>query len=327
MGVPPKVSICIPTHNQAQFLRECVQSALDQTFKDIEVVVSVNHCTDDTEKVLSEFSDPRLRIIKPKRFLPVTENFKFCISQSRSEYFSFLCSDDVLFPKFVESQVKVLDENPDVVFVHAAAERIDLNGNVLRLEKSIYPSFIRKGSEELKRYVFGPKCVGDSALIRRSAYSAAGGVGDNYLLDWELWLRLLGYGDVAYNEEVLMGYRDWADEYRRTTRQLKLLESKVLLYRKYQPIILRQHPGWKRLFKRARRQQALSAVTGLSRCETNIRNEARKYILMLSPTWQVRFKLALCGLGLGPIWIGLDCLNAWLKNHIKSMLYPKQLSK
>lgn len=327
MKICPKVSICIPTYNQAQFIRESVQSALNQTFKDIEVVVSVNHCTDNTEAILSEFSDPRLRIVRPDQFLPGTDNFKFCISQSRGQYFSFLCSDDILYPEFIESQVKILEQNPNVVFVHSAAERIDVEEKVTRLEKSIYPSFIRNGSDELKRYIFGSKCVGDSVLIRRSAYDAVSGFGDLWVNDWELWLRLLMYGDVAYNDRVLMKYRDWEDEYRRTTRNLELLKSIVLLYETYQPIILRQHPGWEQLFKKARRRQALSAITGFIGCEAGIRNEIRKYVYILSPSWQVQVKLALCDLGLSFIWSGLHRIKSWLKPRVKILLYPKLPSR
>ena len=61
----PLVTIAIPTFNRASWLGDCVRSALSQSYRNIEVLVSDNASTDDTQSVLSEFPDPRLRVADP----------------------------------------------------------------------------------------------------------------------------------------------------------------------------------------------------------------------------------------------------------------------
>lgn len=319
----PKVSICIPTYNQSQYLAECLNSALGQSMSNIEVVVSVNHCTDDTGAILQRYTDPRLRIVTPPQFLPMFEHFNFCISQSKGKYFSFLCSDDVLMPEFAEQQSKIMDVNPGVVFAHAAAEIIDASGKRVSLNKPVSKSFIRPGTRELRRYIYGSRCVGDSTLVRRSAFEKAGGFSSCSIVgDWDLWLRLLQTGDVAYNAQVLLKYRVWNDRAgHRKARRITQLKETVELYQKHEPALTQKYPGLAGVFKAARRRQALSSISGLTGIDEENRNQARKYILALSSSRQVKLKLALYDLGLGPLWNGAGRFKAWLKSRVKSLLY------
>ena len=317
----PRVSICIPTYNQGRFIGECVESVLSQTFQDIEVVISVNHCTDNTEEILANYSDPRIRIIKPRSFLPVAENFKFCISKSRGHYINYLSSDDLLLPEFIESQAAILDKYPRVAFVHSAAERINEKGEIIRLEKSIHRSFIRKGSDELKRYIGGMKCVGDALLIRRSAYEAVGGIDTDLLVDWDLCLRLLQYGDVAYNERVLMKYRDWDDEYRSGERRWRSFIALVSYYDQLRNRLSDTHPGLLNTIERARRKEALSFITTFIDYDFKTREEIEDQILRLSDSWPVRVKIFMVKIGLGFIARGKKQALLWLRKKIKPVIY------
>lgn len=317
----PKVSICIPTHNQARFIRDCVESALNQTLRNIEVVVSVNHCTDGTDEVLSSFSDPRLRIVRPPRYLPVAGNFKFCIAQSRGGYINYLASDDLLLPGFAESQAEVLDRYPRVAFVHCAAERIDESGRTIRLEKSIRPSFIRKGQTELKRYIKRMSCAGDSLLIRREAYETAGGIGDSPLVDWDLCLRLLQCGDVAYNDRVLIKYRDWSDDYRGGTRRWEAFLARVLLYEEWQNRLVPVRPELGKIFRKARSAAARRAIVPLMEGNLAPRNEAKAQILRLSDSWSVRLKMSLVERGWGFLWLAKHNLLTRARSAVKPLFY------
>jgi len=317
----PRVSICIPTYNQGRFVGECVESALRQTFQDIEVVISVNHCTDNTEAVLANFTDPRIRIIKPPAFLPVAENFKFCISASRGHYINYLSSDDLLLPEFIESQAAILDKYPRVAFVHCAAERIDELGRTIRLEKSIHRSFIRKGMLELKRYIYGMRCVGDSLLIRREAYEAVGGMGPNLLVDWDLCLRLLYYGDVAYNDRVLIKFRDWTDSCRGGLRRWEFFKSRALLYEEWGKRLIPSSPELEKVFKKARKQSALRATTAFLNEPQIPRPEIQEEIYRLSNSWPVRVKLFMVEIGLGFLWNVKKRVLGRLRNKIKPVIY------
>jgi len=312
---------------QAQYLGDCVMSALRQTFDDLEVIVSVNHCTDNTEEVLEGFSDPRLVIVKPERFLQMFDNFNFCISHVRGEYFTFLCSDDILMPEFVETQRRILDKHPNVVFVHSAAELINQDGQVIGIEKSIHSSFVRKGAEEIRRYLYGPKCVGDTALIRKSAFDSVGGFKSLKIVgDWDLWLRLLQIGDVAYNQQILLRYRYWQDEAGTRSHNQRLLiqvEETISLYDEYEPEILGRYPGLRDDFIRARERQALSFVYSLASVDdTEQRRLIANAILKLSNSWRVRFMLSSLNLGTGPVLLQWRSLRLNLRQRVKAFLYP-----
>lgn len=326
MKAYPRVSICIPTYNQAQYLDICLNSALTQSLIDIEIVVSDNHSTDDTAAILQKHSDPRLKVVKPEKFLDMFDHFNFCVSKSSGKYFCILSSDDVLFPDFAKQHAMLLDNNENVVFSHTATEVIDKNGQTIGLEKSVYPSFIRSGMQEIRRYIYGPKCVLCSAMIRRRAFDEVGGFSPYKIVgDWDLWLRLLQVGDVAYNDRVLCKYRVWNDQPgHRQARVLMHLEEVANLYSKCQDMVADRCSELAKVLMAAREKHALSAITGLTGYDSSIRNEAKKYILMVSPSWHVRYKLILFDLGLGPIWEEIGRFKSWLRPIVKGMLYPKQ---
>ncbi len=323
----PKVSICIPTYNQGRYIGECVRSALNQTLDDIEVIVSVNHCTDDTEEVLKGFSDPRLVIVKPPEFLQMFDNFNFCISHVKGRYFTFLCSDDILFPEFAALQSMVLDEHQNVVFVHSAAELINKDGRVVGREKSIHKSFVRKGTEEIRRYIYGPRCVGDTAMIRKSAYDMVGGFKSLKIIgDWDLWLRLLQVGDVAYNQQTLLKYRYWLDEEgtrSHTQRLLTQAEETIALYEEYEPKLLEKHHDLRNDFARARERQALSFVFSLASVDDiELRGRIADAILRLSNSWRVRLVLNALNIGAGPALLLWRSFKLGLRQKVKALLYP-----
>jgi len=93
----PLVSIVIPVYNQKiQYLQEALESALNQTYTTIEVIVSDNHSTNDVPAYLASVEDDRLRVKKPEQFLPMAQNFQFAADQATGEFVVFLCSDDYL---------------------------------------------------------------------------------------------------------------------------------------------------------------------------------------------------------------------------------------
>jgi glycosyltransferase involved in cell wall biosynthesis len=119
------VSICIPTYNQVEFLPAAVESALAQDFPALEVVISENLSTDGTAAYLAGLRDPRLRIVTPQRHLTMSDNWRFCVDQSRGHYFAILSSDDILLPGFAKKLAAALEAHPDAAFVYCALQTIN----------------------------------------------------------------------------------------------------------------------------------------------------------------------------------------------------------
>ena len=102
--IRPLVTIGIPTYNRARsYLREALESALAQSYPNIEIVVSDNGSTDDTEVVVRSYGDSRIRYFKQQPPVVPNDNFNFCLFQARGAYFLLLHDDDKVDPDFIQT--------------------------------------------------------------------------------------------------------------------------------------------------------------------------------------------------------------------------------
>jgi len=119
----PKVSILIPVYNREDFISECIQSALDQTYTDFEIVVADNASTDGTWEICRRFAevDRRVRIFRNETNVGPVRNWLRCVSEARGEYGKILFSDDLMYPAFLEKALPYLAE-PETGFVFCAVD-------------------------------------------------------------------------------------------------------------------------------------------------------------------------------------------------------------
>lgn len=118
----PKVSILIPVYNREKFIAECIQSALDQTYPNFEVVVVDNASDDATWEICQQFAarDPRVRAFRNDTNIGPVRNWRRCAEQATGEFSKILFSDDTLEPDCLAEMVPKL-EDPDVALVYCAA--------------------------------------------------------------------------------------------------------------------------------------------------------------------------------------------------------------
>lgn len=218
----PLVSIIIPAYNQQpHFLREAVQSALGQSYGNIEVIVSDNHSTNDSIAALNEIHDPRLRIIKPPLHMKMLEHFIFAGDQAQGEFLSFLASDDWVYPNWLDLLLPMLITCPEASFGFGEMESVPLDHpehvnyfyrdnkqptGIYPVE-AILPLFMRLNRAS-------GWFVGD--LIRVNSYRRAGGLARdpiNYSGDYSLGLRLLELGGkVVYMNKPVGKHRVWENQ-------------------------------------------------------------------------------------------------------------------
>ena len=128
----PLVSIGIPTYNRASsYLKQALQSAVNQTYKNIEIIVSDNCSSDDTESVVRAFNDPRIRYYRQKENIGPLNNRNFCLQQSRGKYFLFLCDDDLIDEDFISTCMDAVKCHREPGVILTGAREIDSKGNVL----------------------------------------------------------------------------------------------------------------------------------------------------------------------------------------------------
>ena len=113
----PLVTIAIPTFNRASWLKDCIASALSQTYQHFEVLVSNNASTDETEQVLGDFNDRRLRVIKQKTNIGPLPNWNACLAGARGEYIVLVCDDDRIAPWLLERCIGLVEKEPRIPIV------------------------------------------------------------------------------------------------------------------------------------------------------------------------------------------------------------------
>jgi glycosyltransferase involved in cell wall biosynthesis len=127
MNRPPLVSILIPVYNRERYIGRTIESALQQTWPDIEVIVVDNCSTDHTWKIVSELAgrDMRIRCFKNSRNIGPVRNWIEAARHATGEFSKILWSDDLMAPGFVETAVRCFMEHDDLAFVYSAVLFID----------------------------------------------------------------------------------------------------------------------------------------------------------------------------------------------------------
>lgn len=128
----PLVSVLIFNYNYGKYLRECLESVLNQTYDNIEICFSDNASEDDSWSIINEYAarHPGLITITRNRLnFGVESNWLNCSTNARGKYYVSLCSDDALMPDYVGSCVKALEEHPEAAFAMVHRRIIDEIGN------------------------------------------------------------------------------------------------------------------------------------------------------------------------------------------------------
>jgi hypothetical protein len=220
MSDTPKVSICLPVYNGEQYLAQALESIVNQTFTDFEVVV----CDDSTENLSMEIlqkyasKDKRFVVKKNAERLGLFANYNECIKRSCARIIKLMAQDDVMEPSLVERSVRVMEEHQDVVFVTAAKTRIDAQDTPIqsitewdRLVTSYFNSDAFLEFRDVAESVIGTKTnwIGEPTGVTFSVDA----IGDGFdtamyqLGDMDFWLRILKQGRGYYISEPLYKYR------------------------------------------------------------------------------------------------------------------------
>lgn len=147
-------SILIPTRNRSEYLKYALDSALLQTFRDLEVVISDNASEDNTREVVEKINDTRIKYSRVEQFVSVAENFNNVFRKSSGEYFILMGDDDYLMPYYLEEIYKCLCKSYDVdVFLSNTAE-FDYRTNRLLIYQGTNCSFREEDKGKIIKQYF-----------------------------------------------------------------------------------------------------------------------------------------------------------------------------
>lgn len=122
------VSIGIPTYNRGYNLTGCIESLLAQTYKQIEILISDNCSTDDTQKILKKYkNNQRIKIFTQKKNLGMVKNFNFLLEKASGKYFMWAADDDLWDKEYIETLFSLLEKDPKSCLAISNYEYFNIN--------------------------------------------------------------------------------------------------------------------------------------------------------------------------------------------------------
>jgi glycosyltransferase involved in cell wall biosynthesis len=222
----PLVSICVPTYNGEKWLRECLNSALEQTYDHLEVLVLDDVSADSTVSIARSFQDERIRVAVNPQNRGLVGNWNESIRQAKGDLIKFLFQDDTLYPACVEKLVGMFEAYPQLGLVFARRDIVveadapaELAQRLLSNYGELHLKFAALREVTPGRELFAEHfdkrlyltCIAEppSTLIRKTVFQKLGLFNPrlHQICDIEMWLRIMFFFDIGFVDEKLSSYR------------------------------------------------------------------------------------------------------------------------
>jgi glycosyltransferase involved in cell wall biosynthesis len=219
----PAVSICIPTYNGADFLQECLDSILDQTYSDFELIIVDDKSCDRTIEIAKAYAskDPRITVVENPLNLGLVGNWNRCIELSQCEWVKFVFQDDIIAPNYLERMLGESTPDCDLIFCR---RNFIFEANVSEGKRREYERYINSDKalpsntqitafEYCEAIISQPweNIIGEptSSMVRKRAFDRFGGFNPNLIqiCDLELWDRIATNVGIVFVRENLVSFR------------------------------------------------------------------------------------------------------------------------
>lgn len=217
-----KLTIGLPVYNGERFLHKCLDSLLEQSFENFEIIISDNASTDKTQNICQEYSkkDKRIHYIRQEKNIGLLPNFNFVLAQSSNEFFMWIGVDDYILPDYIKKNMDVLTSNSNVVGSVSKIKPYNFSDSSINQIDSKFIDFTKKlrnrfkkldafsisgnYDQKVRKYLTGSTCqiiygIFRTDKLQKSILSSLF-VG----LDWAEMLNVLKFGDIHVINEILM---------------------------------------------------------------------------------------------------------------------------
>jgi glycosyltransferase involved in cell wall biosynthesis len=195
----PKISLALPVFNGEKYLGAALESIVNQTFTDFELVISDNASTDRTPEIIESYAkrDDRIRVIRQTKTVGAATNFNLLVAETKADIFKWCAHDDLLEPEYLEETYRALQDSPDSVLCHTHTVIRDLDEGG---DEVFVPNFTMPPDDCVTRLremlLYGSRCYEVFGLIRRAALARTDLIGEHRGGDNVLLCRLALLGPV-----------------------------------------------------------------------------------------------------------------------------------
>jgi glycosyltransferase involved in cell wall biosynthesis len=217
----PKVSIGLPVYNGQHYLRQAIESIVNQTYRNFELIICDNASTDDTAAICAEYAarEPRIRYYRQPQNIGATANFNRTFELASGPYFKWAAHDDVLEPTYLEKCVVVLEQTPDAVLCQSLVKMVTDQGECLEeYDHTAFGTASRSPSTRLAARMRPHDCQEIFGVIRSDVLRRTELIGYHLGGDRTLLIDLALLGRSALVPEFLFLNREHPRRFKRQHR-------------------------------------------------------------------------------------------------------------
>lgn len=198
------VSICVPAYNQELYIKEAIDSALNQSYPNIELIIVDDNSEDNTWKNICSYNDDRIKKYRNDNNIGMINNYRKVLELVNGKYFTFLCGDDILHNDSIKQQIILLQKNKKAAFSYGLVENIgDLEG----VSKNYHKDKLLHGEYCELSLSLAQNLNYQVGTIVRKEILPKNPISNLLYFDWLLWLQLGLFNEVVSVNKVVGYYR------------------------------------------------------------------------------------------------------------------------
>lgn len=188
----PKISVVMSVYNGESYLKEAIESILNQTLADFEFIIVNDGSVDGSLEMLQSYQDERIKLINNGENIGLTKSLNKALKQARGEYIARQDADDISLPNRLKEQLQYLQEHPEIALLGTGAYIIEESGNILRRGVPL-------AEPSKENLVKDNPFVHGSVMFRKKIIEEVGAYNEfyRYSQDYELWLRIAVHHKAA----------------------------------------------------------------------------------------------------------------------------------
>ncbi|RUL55177.1 glycosyltransferase family 2 protein [Lysinibacillus antri] len=225
----PKLSVIMGVYNGSRKLKTAIDSILNQSFKDFELIICDDCSTDNSIEIIKKIAenDDRIKLMKNPKNLGLAATLNNCLKAASGDYIARMDDDDISHPERFEKQVSFLNKYPEYAIVGTSRNFYDDNG--------IWGKEISSGERTKLDIYLGNTFVHPSVMIRKEAIVQVGGytIGarTQRTEDFDLWCKLYEKGYKGTNlKEVYLDYYEAMESYQKRKYKYRICEYQLKKY-------------------------------------------------------------------------------------------------